>query len=187
MLNLVRSGLWRSVALILGAVFLSGCETRSREFETPAGMVEGDLFEQLLILGVSSKATATLNQRGGNVVEDTIDIEVPVGTQVIIPALRGWRLAYGEIDPDTFEGHTFERSGWISKDHHYGFGLVNIFVEDINAPDFSVTPARQTATIVVSLVLADDSADDRWFGIVNYNLIYLGRPVEPVAILPFGG
>ena len=185
MLNLVRSGLWRSVALILGAVLLSGCETRPREFETPIGPVEGDLFEQLQILGVSYKITATLNQRRGRTVVETIDIEVPVGTQVIIPVLRSWRLAYGEIDPDTFEAHTFEPGEWNYKDHNYGFGQVNISVLDINAPDFSVTPARQTATIFVSLLLADYNADDRWFGAVAYSLIYLGRPVAPVAVLSF--
>ena len=55
-----------------------------------------------------------------------------------------------------------------------GLGRVSISVVDINAPDFTVAPPKQTARILVRMNLLDENGDDSWFGLVGYTLTLLG-------------
>lgn len=160
-----------------------GCATAPKDLETPSGPVPGDQFGPMEIVGIISKSTTTLNQPNSNrIFEEEISIDVPVGTEIIIPAIRGWRLAYGEVDPNTIESHigtSAQAPRWTIDDHHFGFGLVNVFVKDVNAPDMRANPPKQTATIQVQLILGDDNLDDRWSGMVNYNLICIKPSALP--------
>lgn len=161
-----------------------GCATAPKDFETPSGPIPGDQFGSMEIVGVISKSTTTLNQPNSNrIFEEEIIVDVPVGTEIIIPALRGWRLTYGEINPNTVESHigtSTQAPSWTLDDHHFGIGLVNIFIKDVNAPDIRANPPKQTATIQIQLMLGDDNLDDRWSGMVNYNLICIKRSAVPV-------
>lgn len=170
-------------ALGLCCLLLS-CSTISRDVETPTGPKPGDQFGNMVILGFSSKGTTTLNQSNAKsgptlgFTED-VNVDVPVGTEFIVASISGWKLLYGGSDPDTEAAHLSTDPNlhpkWKTEDHNYGFGQVSIRVKDINAPDMSASPPKQTATITVTLVLSDENADDSWAGAVNYSLIYLGK------------
>jgi hypothetical protein len=157
---------------------LTACASPSKDFETPQGAMTGDQFGGFEILGVSHRATTSLNQgsatSGGSFgFSEDVTVNVPVGTQIVIPAVRGWRLAYGEIDPNSVEAHASlgdQNATWKTADHHLGVAAVNVFVKDVNAPNGNT----QTATLTVSLLLSDDNGDDKWFGLVNYSLMFLG-------------
>ena len=175
------------ILLLVGAVFATaGCATTPIGVETPSGRVP-DLFEQLQVLGIASRVTSSLNQSGGGdpfLYEELVEIEVPVGTQVILPAVNGWTMGYGKIDPDTLEGHV-NQGTWRPADHHFGFSAVFVQIQDIDAPDMGADPPSQTATLRIVVRLSDDNADDRWFGTVFYGLLFLGRVESPVGVRDF--
>lgn len=168
---------------IVAALLLSACETSPRDFETPTGPVSGDIAGPLVILGVASRATSTLNRPNADQpFEEEVKVNVPVGTEAIIPTVRGWTLGYGSLDPADQSPQPDPNGSlsWKPEDHHLGLATVNVAVSDIDAPD--VANGTQTATIVVSAWLTDDNTDDKWFGTIRYNLIYLGRPPGRVPI-----
>lgn len=162
--------------MLLGmSALLGGCGTAPKDWESPLGPLGGDQFGAMEIIGISSKVTVTLNRPDARsaFVED-VTVDVPVGTEFIVPSIRGWRLAYGSLEPDTIQGHAADPNAlWHSADRPFGVAAANVFVKDINAPDTSTNPATQTAVIEVTLDLADYNLDDRWFGLVNYSLIFL--------------
>jgi hypothetical protein len=166
-------------------IFLLSCSTISKNVETPTGPQPGDQFGNMTILGFSNKGTASLNRSNAKdngptlgFAED-VTIDVPVGTQFIVPAVTGWRLNYGGIDPNTEAAHLDTDPNvhpkWKTEDHNWGMGQVNVSVKDVNAPDMSATPPKQTATIHISLILSDENGDDSWSGTVFYSLLYLGK------------
>jgi hypothetical protein len=161
--------------ILAGAVAAAvGCSTVSSPVQTPTGSRPGDVFQRLEILGFSSKFLSTASRPDARTgFSERVTIQVPVGTRYIVPAVRGWMLAYGHTDPSdiTTAGASFR---WVSADHHYGLGLVNVRVLDIDAPDPTTQPPSQTATIEVNARLADVNADDPWFGAVHYTLLFLG-------------
>lgn len=163
--------------LVLGAASLAGCASTEKPWESPFGPLGGQQFAPMEVIGIASRATATLNRPNaqGTFIED-VTIDVPVGTEFILPAIRGWELAYGELDPDTVDAHVgLSPATWKASDRPFGGGGANILVKDINAPDTSVTPPKQSAVIAVSLHISDYNRDDRWFGVVNYSLLFLKR------------
>ena len=167
-------------------IVLYGCASEPKPFETPAGASEGQQFGDMEIIGIANHATTSLNRPNffNPPFDEDVTIDVPVGTEFIIPSIRGWRLVYGELTPNSVDAH-LDKPGatalWKSADHHFGQGAVNVFVEDVNAPDLSVTPPKQTARLKVSMGLSDFNGDDRWFGLVNYSLIFLKRRTPPLA------
>lgn len=166
------------IVLILSLFLPSGCATIPRNIETPTGGISGDYFSPLQILGISNKRTVTLNRPNShNLFEERYTIEVPVGTEFIIPAMRNWDLTFGKLTPDTVEAHA---NGGVATllPREFSRGLVNIYVERIYAPDYSVSPPKQTATIVVQFRLIGDELKRKWFGGTNYHLIYLGKPEQ---------
>lgn len=159
-----------ALVIALALVMVEGCATARRDFETPQGSRSGDQFGPWIVLGVLNRSTSSLNQPSAyNVWEEQITVDVPVGTQIIVPVMRGWVLGAGSATPpDTSLGS----AKWNSDDHNYGVAYTDISIVDINAPDLATN--TQTARIKVELWLADYNGDDPWFGRVNYTLICLG-------------
>jgi len=162
-------------------LIVAGCATAGRVLETPAAPRPADHVGPFEILGVISRSTCTLNRANAHTVfDETVNVNVPPGTELIVPAMRGWVAGFGKIDPNDCTSNSVE---WGYVDHHFGFALLNVGVERINTTDTSTTPPTQTAMIRVQAHLTDDNGDDRWFGYINYTLICLGRrQVAPLGI-----
>lgn len=166
----------RSALSLIFALSLSACVTSPREVETPTGPVLGTVTGPFVILGVADKATGTMNRPDGRTTFiETVRVDAPVGTEVIVPVLRGWELGYGSTTPADITQQPLPESTftWNAADHHLGMGNVNIAVTDINAAAPGAT--TQSATIQIAARLNDDNGDDPWWGVVRYELIFLGR------------
>ena len=164
--------------------------TAERKIESPAGPKVGKIFEALEILGVASYLTQSGNQpnaeHGGY--GEIVDIEVPVGTYVVVPSPNLWYLAHGQLQPELLDPLNENQNGnWVPEDHNWGTGWVQVSIVDLNAPDFTQVPPKQTARLYVRMLLSDDNADDSWFGAVGYTLLFLGqasRPPRPTSDYP---
>jgi hypothetical protein len=157
-------------------LLLAACTTSPRDIETPTGPVPGMITGRFVILGVADRATAAPNQPNGAAhFVETVDIDVPVGTEVILPALRGFDIGYGSTDPADLSPMPLPEStfSWRHEDHHFGVARVNVAVVDIDAAAPGASP--QHARIQVGLRPNDDNGDDKWWGVVRYQLIFLGR------------
>ena len=155
---------------------LSACVTSPRDIETPTGRAAGMVSGPFVVLAVADKATSTLNRANAlSPFIETVRVDAPAGTEVIVPVLRGWELGYGSTDPADLSPMPLQEStfNWQSEDHNWGIGMVNIAVTDIDALAPGAT--SQSATIQVSARLHDDNADDKWWGVIRYQLIFLGR------------
>jgi hypothetical protein len=164
----------RALLLVVVACSLSGCNTTPVNISTPHGAIpSGDLFAPLQVLGVSRRFTQSLNRSDGrSAFAERVTINVPVGTETIIPSVQGLTLMYGETDPNNLTDNNWQ---WHHEDHHLGSEFVDIAVLDINSPNNSVNPPQQSADIEIRLLLRDDNGDDKWFGSVTYTLLFLGR------------
>jgi len=158
----------------MAAFFLAaGCATADRDIRTPAGPIAGQISGNFVILGIANQATSTRSRPGGTgEFLETIAVDVPAETVMIVPALRGWDLGYGSTDPEDLSpgGTAFS---WRPADHHLGMASVNVTVIDIG----SLVPGATTrrASIEVSARLTDVNGDDPWWGVIRYQLLYLGR------------
>jgi hypothetical protein len=153
-----------------------GCATAGRDFETPVGPRPGDQLDgPFVVLGLISRNTGTLSRADGrSLFEESVTVNVPPGTELIVPTMRGFLLGFGRTDPEDLSAGTGD-AAWHSEDHHLGFAYVNVYVDRIHAVDTSSTPPTQTAVIHVQARLTDDNGDDKWFGDVNYTLICLAK------------
>lgn len=160
-------------ALLVAMAFLSGCATGPRPLETPSGPSTADATGPFTVIGVISRATSTLNRPNANpyFAEDVL-VQVPTGTELIVPAVRGWRLGFGSLEPADLSVNPAPETSWNADDHYFGSALVNVYVKDVNAPDAS---GSQSATVTVQIALHDINGDDPWWGLVNYSLICLKR------------
>jgi hypothetical protein len=151
--------------------------TQERKIETPVGPKVGSIFEALEILGVGSYVTQSGPQPNARqFFEETVNIEVPVGTFAIIPTPNLWSLGHGSLHPAMLDPLNDNSSAsWDSEDHNWGLGWFAVSVVDVNAPDLTQNPPKQTAQIRVKMYLSDDNADDSWFGIAGYSCLFLGR------------
>ena len=160
----------------LSLIILSGCGSADRDVQTPVGSRPGDQFGNFDIIGISSKVFVTKNLADSkSQYIEKIKINVPPGTFMIIPAVRGWVNCYGKMTPDDLSNinDLNGKTNWQGTDHHFGLQILNIWVEDIDAVDPSTN--TQTATIGFGAILSDDNSDDPWFAQVNYSLIFLGK------------
>lgn len=172
----LQKALARCVVLLVALTLIPACATHPRKVETPEGPGPGDQTGPFVILGVLSRSTSTLRRADAKeTFEDTVTVNVPPGTELIVPAVRTWVAGFGSSDPEDLSTPDTATFTWNAQDHHFGVGLFNVWVKDINAVDTSTTPPTQTATIGVSLTLSDKGANKEWFGGLNYNLICLGR------------
>ena len=167
----------RALIPLLLVCLLPSCATGPRDLETPQGPRPADQVGPFVILGVVSRNTSTLHRSDARTTfSENHTVNVPPGTQLIIPAMRGWAIGYGSTTPDDLSQQPDINSTvtWHSADHHLGMAYLNIYVDRINAVDNTTTPATQTAVITVSGLLTDDNFDDGWWGTVNYTLLCLG-------------
>lgn len=170
------------MTLVTLLLMATGCATTEFEFETPFGPRSADQIGPFEVLGVISRNTSTLNRSNAhNLFEEDVNINVPPGTELIVPAMRGWVMGFGSTNPANLGT---DAASWNATDHNLGFAFLNIGVERINAVDRTTSPPTQTAVIRVAARLTDDNFDDRWFGSVNYTLICLGRRRAPVLAVP---
>ena len=164
---------------LISLCILWSCGTGDRQIETPQGTRTADQVGPWEILGVISKATSTLKQSNAHTAfTEDIKINVPPGTQIIIPAMRGYSFGYGSTTPDDLSTDPNQKATWHTEDHNLGHAEINIYVKDIDAVDNSVTPATQTATITVTALVSDENGDDDRWAYTNYNLLCLGRKLE---------
>jgi hypothetical protein len=155
--------------------------TSERFIETPTGTVVGQIFEPFQILGIASYFTQSLNQSDGKAFhQETVSIEVPVGTVAIVNAQNLWFIGYGSLSPEPLDPLAPNHLQWAHTDHHLGLGAVLVGVVDISSPDFTQTPPKQVAELEITLVLHDKNRDDPWFGVVGYTLMFLGSEKMPI-------
>lgn len=159
---------------LFASLALFACATSPRDIETPTGPIPGMVSGPLIVLGVADRATSTLSRPNAQTFIETVDIEVPLGTRVIIPVVRGFDLGFGSTNPQDLSPMPLPESvfTWNHTDHHFGMQAINIAVVDIDAPAPGAT--TQHARIQIGARLSDDNGDDSWWGVVRYQLIYLG-------------
>ena len=163
--------------------------TSERMIETPVGTKVGKIWEKLEILGISSFLTQTQNQPNDQGLRwlEFVDIDVPVGTLAVVPAMNFWFLGHGRLDPDLIDPLAENQHvTWNSADRPWGLGWVHVSVVDVNAPDQSMNPPHQTAQLQIEMHLCDYNMDDGWFGVVGYTLVCLGVPPRSEAITATG-
>lgn len=169
----------RVLSLVAVVVSCSGCIGVERRIETQAGP-QFVVSRAMDIVGVIRRTATSGNQRGGTGKASFDEyIGVPVGTDVIVPAVHGWTIGFGSLDPDDLSmvESTGELTMSIRPGHRpLGAAHVAVSVVDINAPSgafgFSTT-LGQVARIQHDFLLTDGNHDDSWFGIVSYHLICL--------------
>lgn len=151
--------------------------TSDRRIETPVGSKVGKLFEKLEILGISSLLTQSLNQPNGLApYEQTINIDVPVGTSAIVPMVNLWLLGHGRLRPDQLDPlDDNQHIEWDATDRPWALGKIQVSVVDIDAPDLARNPPTQSARLKVYMRLIDYNGDDPWFGLAGFTLMFLGR------------
>lgn len=167
-------------------VFVLSCGTAPRDLETPFGSRPSDQFGEFEILGVSSRITTTNNRADAkDKFSEEVRINVPPGTYLIVPSIRGWITCYGEITPDDLSNINDPNASLVYKpnDQHLGLQLVNIMVKDIDAYDPSSN--SQTATLIIESLLRDDNADNKWYARVNYDLLFLGKKKQTINPNPW--
>lgn len=160
------------VSVAVQVLAVSGCAGISRRVETPAGphFVTNRPFN---ILGVIRRTATTENQGShSGVVSFDESVNVPVGTDVILPAVQGWLVGFGHLDPDDLS--MSDALGGLATTVHpgqrpLGAEYVYVAVTDINAPSGGL----QTATIRHNFLMTDKNNDDSWFGVVSYHLVCL--------------
>ena len=175
MLGTQRAYVGLAICLLIGA--LSGCAGTTPEsiatIEGPA--INGVIARPLEIIGVINLSTASGNvpdASGSHFVRASV--EVPPGTALIVPAVRGWGLGYGTVQPSS--ANPDAEISWKPADHHWGLGNVEVSVVKIHPPNMTTQPTTQIAEISVRFFLSDDNQDDEWFGAVDYTLLCLGVP-----------
>lgn len=166
----------------LSAVLLlvaTSCTSMDRAIESPTGPIQGVKAGPYVVLGVGNKTTSLHAGDAKSLLEETVDIQAPVGTEVIVPAITEWSLGYGSTDPQDMSGvPTGQKVTWHSEDHNFGYGHAKVEVTDIDAAAPGAT--FQSAKVRVIIMLSDDNSDDSMFGVVGYHLIFLGKqPVTP--------
>ena len=171
-----------SAAVVFGAAILAGCAATVPEaITTVEGPVPSGLIARPLeILGVLQLTTTTGNLPSApNPHFVAATVGVPVGTAVVLPALKGWTLAYGSALPNA--ANPTAAIDWNVEDHNWGFGSVDVSVVRINPPNTVTQPPTQTAELSLRFYLTDDGRDEPWFGGAEYTLICLGVPNRPLA------
>lgn len=164
--------------LLLTLLLTVSCTTKPGQIETPTGPVSGELNGPFQVLGVISRVTYTNQPNAGISYHETVHVQVPPGTVMIVPAVKGYISGFGAItDADADHDGELDSFTWTNHpDHHLGVMNFGVRVLDINAVDTSATPPTQNADVEVTMILSDTNRDDAWFGAVGYNLICLGRP-----------
>src|SRR5262249_16289528 len=143
--------------------------TMEGPIQTPYGTQKGRIWKPMQVLGVGHYLTMTQNQMDDRFFSwnENVDLDVPVGTITVMTAITGWVLGHGSMNPDVFDPMDDNAAWqWNSADRPWGMGWASVERVDVNAPDMSQSPPRQTAQLQVIMHLCDYNVDDPWFGIV---------------------
>jgi hypothetical protein len=98
----------------------------------------------------------------------------------VVPAPNLWWLGHGRLQPEILDPLNDNLSAsWETEDHNWGVGRVQVSVVDLNTPDFTQNPPKQTARLHILMHLSDDNGDDSWFGVAGYTLLFLGQAPRP--------
>lgn len=115
-------------------------------------------YGNFIVVGAVSRTIRTGPVTSGRFIwETTEQLPLAPGTLFVIPMLSGWQLAYGE---PIRNGHRPNPT-----DHHWGEGIAQVEVVALDLRRVSVR---------VRMWLVDWNRDDRWWGEVQYNLLFLG-------------
>jgi hypothetical protein len=200
---MTRSGrrlLSREVLLVLAVLPMLGGNCQPENPRTVGGVDQRprDAFVQPLpphpwrVLGIQSRVTMTGNLPNSTTVysEPPVMFSVPNGTEQVLVVPRYWYLGYGAMANPTLWGNCLQTScqpsGFLvsgTKNHSWGMGLVDVYVEHLDAP--VPEPQSQNVTVRVQLQLTDVNGDDPWFGYVVWDAIFLG-PAPPMFRGPQG-
>jgi hypothetical protein len=94
-------------------------------------------------------------------------VDVPAGTQFVLPSLSGWMLGYGSVQENA-DG-TFSLP--TAAEQSYGRGLASVTVLELHDP---VPPAAtKTAVVNVSALLQCGEPRAEWSAIVGWSLLLL--------------
>ena len=123
---------------------------------------KAEAAERLIILGYSTQTIVLDNQsNGGRAARKFVTIAIPEGTTHVVPSLAGFVFVFGKILANQ-DGAIFDLS---VDDHHLGLESINIVVGEVG---------RTTATLGISMLLRDKNGDDRWSGVLNASILFLG-------------
>lgn len=157
---------------------LAGCTTATQPIATPTGNVTGIVQGPMVVLGTEARRTSTGKIEDGAEFRVRLSIDVPVGTQVIVPSITGYSVGFGETEPEDINliDPSAPTYTWKRDDKHFGALQLSVLPVDIDAAAPGAT--SQTAQFVVLMRLLDGGADDKWWGTISYNLLYLGNAPE---------
>jgi hypothetical protein len=103
-------------------------------------------------------------------------VPVPPCTVFVIPVLSGHELGYGTLVGDASRGTDFSW-GPDERDRWFGRGRIDLWVDGFEGAD-----ADRRVRVRARAVLSDKDGADRWWGVVRYQLLFIGP--EPVSISP---
>lgn len=157
-----------SVLLLAGAVMLLGCATRPFALATPIGPRAADYFERFQILDVQTFRNAESSGQAPTGGLQHIEVDLPFGTEFVVPVLQGWRLI---MEPAT------------SGDTQYGFSVVTLSPEHWELPSSPGTPAR--TQLAYSGFITNGGGRNHFSAFTDYSLIFLRRADSP--LVPISG
>ena len=135
---------------------------------------DGEYFRGLDIIGFSKYQVSTDNQSNAqNPLVRIERINIPIGTDAIIPSVEGWLFGFGMLQPT---GQTDgELSGYrpLVQAKKLALGQFHVFVDRIYPANLSASPPIQQADIKIIAYLVDENVSQPWFGKVDYHLIFL--------------
>lgn len=129
---------------------------RTLGLPTPLGPRAVDRFERFDVIGLGETVQLGFVGRPPGPPEYH-SIEVPPGTEFIVPIIEGWRLAY--FRP--------------ARDHNIGLALCNVVPEGWEVPPRTSEPPHVRLTW--GAAVADGRAEDRFTATIRFSLLYLRR------------
>lgn len=141
-----------------------GSATRDVDLLLPSGRRQPSLQGRFVVLAVFQQEALIVARRGERAMRQPASVVVPAGTEVLIPSISGWSLAYG-TPPAAAQPA-------VQEDRYFGTGSVDVEVESYSRANPSGT---RTARLGVHARLSDVNGDDRWWARVRYQLMALGR------------
>jgi hypothetical protein len=157
-----------AVGAVAFAAGLGSAATLRLPFAAPWAPLPADIAEPLTVTGVVP-VSWRVTREGGIGFTETRTVGVPAGTELVIPVLQGWGLAYAPLgDSDLAE-------------HQYGFGAATAFVQAVDDPVPGAGSPSQTATIGFTGALNNRRHRDTWSATLAYTLLCLRRTVAPAV------
>ena len=139
-------------------------EIRDVDMQLPSGRRQPSVQGRFVVLAVLQQEALVVARRGDSMASQPASVVVPAGTELVIPSISGWDLAFGAPETDLRPA--------VQEDRHFGLGHVDVEVQSYS----NVHPnGTRNARLRVHARLGDVDGDDRWWATVRYQLIALGR------------